>query len=102
MKFIESFFAAKASKKTTNKLFTYDNGALAYIYGGKVLILCGILWVLLGIPAVIYQDIYWLWILGTMHMIAGGILILLCKKSLKFQKWAQKDFIKDKKNFKAK
>ena len=98
MRFIEQEASRKAAKAATDALWAQKNGASAYSLGGKIIVGCGIGWALLSIIPILCKtpisECLWMLILAGIQIIAGTILIVLSKKSKRFQEWAEKDFKK--------
>lgn len=93
-----SEMSVKASKAATDALWQTGNGVSAYCLGGKIFVGCGIVWLLISfIPIVCknpMREWLWMWILAALQIILGILLIILSKKSKRFQTWADKDFKK--------
>ena len=56
------------------------------------------MWILLSFIPIACKnpmsDYIWMWILAAIQIVPGTILVILSKKSQRFQKWADKDFEK--------
>ena len=65
---------------------------------GKIFVGCGAVWILLSFIPIACKnpmsDYIWMWILAAIQIVPGTILVILSKKSKRFQKWADKDFEK--------
>lgn len=96
--FIGQKLSGQASKAATDTVWAKGNGTDAYRLGGKIFIGCGIGWLLLScIPFACKTPMReWLWmmILAAIQIVPGAIILILCKRSKKFQKWAEQDFKK--------
>ena len=88
----------QASKAATELIWAQQNGTSAYRLGGKILIGCGVAWIVLSFIPIACKnpisDYIWMWILAAIQIIAGVVLVILSKKSKKFQEWATRDFEK--------
>lgn len=93
-----SEMSAKASRATTDALWQTGNGVSAYCLGGKIFAGCGVGWLLISfIPIACKNPVrewLWMWILAAAQIVLGSLLVVLSKKSKKFQEWAAKDFKK--------
>lgn len=91
-----------ASKAAVDALFAQDNGTEAYSLFGKILALCGAGWLLITLIPFFcgtkLSEWIWMLIVGIIQIVVGIIFVILAKKSLNFQKWANKDFEKELKN----
>jgi hypothetical protein len=91
--------ASQASKAATDALWRQKNGASAYCLSGWIFVGCGIGWLLISIIPIACKnpmsDYIWMFILAAIQIIPGIILIILSKKSKRFQEWADKDFERD-------
>ena len=91
-----------ASKAAVDALFVQDNGTEAYSLFGKILALCGAGWLLITLIPFFcgtkLSEWIWMLIVGIIQIVVGIIFVILAKKSLNFQKWANKDFEKELKN----
>ncbi len=96
--FLGQNLSNQASKAATDAVWAKGSGTDAYYLGGKIFVGCGIVWLLLScIPFACKTPVReWLWmvILAAIQIVAGTIIILLSKKSKRFQKWAEQDFKK--------
>ena len=95
MGFWESFAAREAAEAASKKLYSYDDGVQAYRFAGKVFIACGVGWLLMGLPAFIFQRIIWLFVVGGVQIALGVLVLVLCRKSARFREWAKKDLKKE-------
>lgn len=90
--------SVKTSKAATDALWQTGNGVSAYCLGGKIFAGCGIGWLLIScIPIACknpMSDCMWIWILAAIQIALGILLVILSKKSKRFQTWADKDFKK--------
>ena len=90
--------ARQASKAATDAIWKQENGTDAYSMIGKIVIGCGAGWIAISIIPILcktpVRECIPLWIAGAAHIVLGALLIILSKKSKKFQKWAEKDFDK--------
>lgn len=90
--------SAKTSKAVTDALWQTGNGVSAYYLGGKIFAGCGIGWLLLSFIPIACKnpisDCIWMWILAAVQIALGILLVILSKKSKRFQVWADKDFQK--------
>ncbi len=90
--------SAKAAKAATDVLWQEGNGIGAYCLGGKILLGCGVGWGLLTLIPIIcktpMREYIWMPVLAAVQIIVGGALIILSKKSKRFQEWALRDFQK--------
>ena len=88
----------QASKAATELIWAQPNGTSAYRLGGKIFIGCGVAWIVLSFIPIACKnpisDYIWMWILAAIQIIAGVVLVILSKKSKKFQEWATRDFEK--------
>ena len=88
----------KASKAASDAFWAQENGTSAYSLGGKIFFGCGVVWILLSFIPIACKnpmsDYIWMWILAAIQIVPGTILVILSKKSKRFQKWADKDFEK--------
>lgn len=88
-----------AAKTATEAVWKQKNGASAYNLGGKIFVGCGVGWILLSLIPIACKnpisDYIWMWILAAIQIIPGIIFVVLSKKSIRFQEWADKDFKKD-------
>lgn len=99
---LSDLFGQKASyqvsKAVTALLWTQENGVSAYNLGGKILAGCGVGWIMLSLIPIACKnpvsDCIWMWIVAAIQIISGVILIVLSKKSKRFQIWAAKNFKK--------
>lgn len=89
----------QASKAAADALWAQGNGTDAYSLAGKIFVGCGVGWFLLSLIPIVCKnpmsDYLWMLILAAIQIILGLILVILSKKSPKFQEWADKDFEKD-------
>lgn len=89
----------KAAKAAADSLWAQKDGAGAYSQAGKIFAGCGAGWFLLSLIPLACKtpvsECLWMWILAAVQIILGFTLITLSKKSPKFRKWAEQDFIKD-------
>lgn len=88
----------QASKAATDAVWAQENGTSAYSLGGKIIVGCGVGWILLSFIPIACKnpmsDYIWMWILAVIQIVLGIIIVILSKKSKRFQKWADKDFKK--------
>lgn len=88
-----------AAKEATDAVWKQKNGASAYNLGGKIFVGCGVGWILLSLIPIACKnpisDYIWMWILAAIQIILGTTFVILSKKSIRFQEWADKDFKKD-------
>ena len=88
----------QASKVATDLVWAQQNGTGAYSLSGKIFIGCGVAWIVLSFIPIACKnpmsDYIWMWILAAIQIVPGTILVILSKKSKRFQKWADKDFKK--------
>lgn len=88
----------QASKAATDAVWAQKNGTSAYSLGGKIFVGCGVVWILMSFIPIACKnpmsDYIWMWILAAIQIVPGAILVILSKKSKRFQKWADKDFEK--------
>lgn len=93
-----SEMSVKASKAATDALWQTGNGVSAYCLAGKIFVGCGIGWLLISFIPIVCEnpmsDWLWMWILAAIQIVLGIFLVILSKKSKRFQKWADKDFKK--------
>ena len=86
------------SKAASDAVWPQENGTSAYSLGGKIFVGCGAVWILLSFIPIACKnpmsDYIWMWILAAIQIVPGTILVILSKKSKRFQKWADKDFEK--------
>ena len=91
-----------ASKAAVDALFAQNNGTEAYSLFGKILALCGAGWLLITLIPFFcgtkLSEWIWMLIVGIIQIVVGIIFVILAKKSLNFQKWANKYFEKELKN----
>lgn len=100
-KFIDLFgqeAARQATKAATDSLWEQGNGTNAYNLTGKIFVGCGVGWILISLIPIACKtpldECIWLWIVALIQIVPGIILVILSKKSKKFQEWADKDFKK--------
>ena len=101
-KLSENFFrqdtARRASKAATDALWSQGDGTSAYNLMGKIYIGCGVGWILISFIPIACKtpvsECIWMWIFAAIQIIPGIILVILSKKSKRFQKWADKNFEK--------
>lgn len=90
--------SAKSGKTITDTLWQTGNGVSTYYLGGKIIAGCGIGWLLLSFIPIACKtpisDCIWMWIFAAVQIALGMLLVILSKKSKKFQIWANKDFQK--------
>lgn len=88
----------RASKAAVDAVSTQKDGASAYRTGGKILLGCGIAWLLLSLIPIVCKNPLgewgWMLILAAVQIGVGTSLVVLSKKSKRFQAWAEKDFRK--------
>ena len=88
----------QASKTATDAVWAQENGTSAYSLAGKIFVGCGVVWILMSFIPIACKnpmsDYIWMWILAAIQIVPGIILVILSKKSKRFQKWADKDFEK--------
>ncbi|MDD6656232.1 MAG: hypothetical protein PUE95_02845 [Lachnospiraceae bacterium] len=88
----------QASKVATDLVWAQQNGTGAYSLSGKIFIGCGVAWIVLSfIPIAcknLIGDYIWMWILAAIQIVPGIVLVILSKKSKRFQEWATRDFEK--------
>lgn len=93
---IEKAMSAKAGRAAADALWRIGNGAGAYCLGGKIIAGCGIGWFMISFIPIVCKnpasDWMWMWILAAVQLVLGILLVVLCKKSKRFQIWADKDF----------
>ena len=98
----EKNVSVTASKAAVDALFAQNNGTEAYSLFGKILALCGAGWLLITLIPFFcgtkLSEWIWMLIVGIIQIVVGIIFVILAKKSLNFQKWANKDFEKELKN----
>lgn len=86
------------SKKATDDLWLQKNGVSAYSLIGKIIVGCGICWILISLIPIVCKtplsECTWMIFLGAIQIAAGIVLMILSRKSEKFRKWANKDFRK--------
>jgi hypothetical protein len=91
--------ASQASKAATDAVWRQKDGASAYRLSGWIFVGCGIGWLLISIIPIACKnpisDYIWMLVLAAIQIIPGVILIILSKKSKRFQEWAAKDFERD-------
>lgn len=90
--------AHQASKVATDLVWAQENGVSAYNLGGKIFTGCGAAWIILSFIPIACKcpmsDYIWMWILAAIQAAIGIGLIILAKKSKRFQVWAAKNFEK--------
>ena len=88
----------QASKIATDLVWAQQNGTGAYSLGGKILIGCGMAWIVLSFIPIACKnpigDYIWMWILAAIQIVPGIVLVILSKKSKRFQEWATRNFEK--------
>lgn len=88
----------QASKSAVEACRSQKDGVSAYRLAGKIFFGCGVGWILLSLIPIAcktpWNECVWMIILGIIQIAAGILLEVLCKKSAKFQKWADRDFTK--------
>jgi hypothetical protein len=91
--------ASQASKAATDAVWRQKDGASAYRLSGWIFVGCGIGWLLISIIPIACKnpisDYIWMLVLAAIQIVPGAILIILSKKSKRFQEWAAKDFERD-------
>lgn len=96
--FLGQSLSYKGSKAATDALWATDNGTAAYRLGGKIFIVCGIGWVLLSLIPIFcgtpIREWVWMVVVAAIQIIPGTVILILSKKSKRFQKWAERDFRK--------
>ena len=89
----------QASKVATDLVWAQQNGTGAYSLSGKIFIGCGVAWIVLSFIPIACKnpigDYIWMWILAAIQIVPGIVLVILSKKSKRFQEWAIRDFEKD-------
>ena len=89
----------QASKVATDIVWAQQNGTGAYSLSGKIFIGCGVAWIVLSFIPIACKnpigDYIWMWILAAIQIVPGIVLVILSKKSKRFQEWAIRDFEKD-------
>ena len=89
----------QASKAASDAVWAQENGTSAYSLGGKIFVGCGAVWILLSFIPIACKnpmsDYIWMWILAAIQIVPGIVLVILSKKSKRFQEWAIRDFEKD-------
>ncbi|MFR5601694.1 MAG: hypothetical protein ACLTKI_04770 [Lachnospiraceae bacterium] len=97
-KFFGREVSRQAGKRAASALWSQKNGAGAYHLFGMIFSGCGVAWILLSfIPMACKASLrvcIWMWILAVIQIVPGTILMILSKKSKRFQKWADKDYEK--------
>ena len=88
----------QASKVATDLVWSQQNGASAYNLGGKIFVGCGMAWIVLSFIPIACKnpigDYMWMWILAAIQIVSGIVLVILSKKSKRFQEWATRNFEK--------
>ena len=88
----------QASKVATDLVWAQQNGTGAYSLSGKIFIGCGVAWIVLSFIPIACKnpigDYIWMWILVAIQIVPGIVLVILSKKSKRFQEWATRDFEK--------
>lgn len=88
----------QASKVATDLVWAQQNGTGAYSLSGKIFIGCGVAWIVLSFIPIACKnpigDYIWMWILAAIQIVPGIVLVILSKKSKRFQEWATRDFEK--------
>lgn len=88
----------QASKVATDLVWAQQNGTGAYSLSGKIFIGCGVAWIVLSFIPIACKnpigDYIWMWILAAIQIVSGIVLVILSKKSKRFQEWATRDFEK--------
>lgn len=86
----------QASKVATDLVWEQQNGIGAYSLSGKIFIGCGVAWIVLSFIPIACKnpigDYIWMWILAAIQIVPGIVLVILSKKSKRFQEWATRDF----------
>ena len=86
----------QASKVATDLVWAQQSGTGAYSLSGKIFIGCGVAWIVLSFIPIACKnpmsDYIWMWILAAIQIVPGTILVILSKKSKRFQEWATRDF----------
>lgn len=97
-KFLGRELSGQAGKRAAGAFWSQKNGAGAYHLAGMVFSGCGVVWILLSfIPIACktpLRDCIWMWIFAVIQIVPGTLLMILSKKSKRFQKWADKDYKK--------
>lgn len=90
--------SCQASEVAADLIWTQKNGTSAYSLCGKILTGCGVTWMVLTFIPIACKnpmsDYIWMWILAAIQIVPGIVLVILSKKSKRFQEWATKDFEK--------
>lgn len=88
----------KAAKAASDYVWEQENGVSVYSVAGKIFVGCGMGWVVLSIIPILCKapvsEYMWMFVLAAIQVVGGICLIILTKKSKRFQKWANKDFEK--------
>ena len=88
-----------AAKAAADAVWEQKNGASAYNLGGKIFVGCGVAWIVFSFIPIACKnpigDYIWMWILAAIQIVPGIVLVILSKKSKRFQEWAIRDFEKD-------
>ena len=88
----------QASKVVTDLVWAQQNGTGSYSLSGKIFIGCGVAWIVLSFIPIACKnqigDYIWMWILAAIQIVPGIVLVILSKKSKRFQEWATRDFEK--------
>lgn len=94
----EQEVSRQASKVATDLVWAQQNGTVAYSLSGKIFIGCGVAWIVLSFIPIACKnpigDYIWMWILAAIQIVPGIVLVILSKKSKRFQEWATRNFEK--------
>lgn len=96
--FLGQTLSYKGSKAATDAVWATGNGTAAYRLGGKIFIGCGIGWGLLSLIPIFcgtpIREWVWMVVVAAIQIIPGTVILILSKKSKRFQKWAERNFRK--------
>lgn len=89
----------KVSKAAADAIWAQGNGTDAYCLAGKIVVACGVGWLLLSLIPIACKnplgDWLWMWIVAAVQLVPGTAFVVLSKKSEKFRRWANKSFEKE-------
>ncbi|MCF0187553.1 MAG: hypothetical protein HUJ98_13835 [Bacteroidaceae bacterium] len=101
--FLTQEASRKAAKVATDSLWAQENGTKAYRLAGLIFIGCGVMWGIISlIPIMVGEPVnkcMWMWIVAAVQIVIGVVLVALCNKAKAFQKWANRNFEKDKSKY---
>lgn len=89
----------EVSKTAVDAIWSQDDGVDAYSLCGKIIMGCGVAWAAISfVPFVLGTspgDYLWMPIVGMVQIVVGALVVILARKSNRFQAWALRSFEKD-------